>query len=218
MLRFKLAMVVAFGLALAQSVSATVIVQNGGFDDLTIPGPDPEYFVYNSADANPLSVPGWTLQDANGSNVAVGILTPQGISHWQRSALSGAQMITMGSGNGGWFEQTISGLSNGTFSVNFSESGYGGSWTGTTSVTLDGTALTFGGSPTVSRNATSWQAFTSDSINISAGPHTLRFTNADLGDYDKISISGTSTPEPGTCVLLVTGLFGLLAYAWRKRK
>ena len=28
----------------------------------------------------------------------------------------------------------------------------------------------------------------------------------------------TPTPEPGTLVLLVTGLLGLLAYAWRKRK
>jgi hypothetical protein len=27
-----------------------------------------------------------------------------------------------------------------------------------------------------------------------------------------------SAPEPGTIVLLTTGLFGLLAYAWRKRK
>ena len=31
-------------------------------------------------------------------------------------------------------------------------------------------------------------------------------------------ITITPTPEPGTLVLLVTGLLGLLAYAWRKRK
>jgi hypothetical protein len=30
--------------------------------------------------------------------------------------------------------------------------------------------------------------------------------------------NGVSTPEPGTIVLLTTGLIGLLAYAWRKRK
>ena len=29
---------------------------------------------------------------------------------------------------------------------------------------------------------------------------------------------GASTPEPRTLVLLATGLLGLLAYAWRKRK
>lgn len=32
------------------------------------------------------------------------------------------------------------------------------------------------------------------------------------------SVSYVATPEPGTVVLLTTGLFGLLAYAWRKRK
>jgi hypothetical protein len=30
--------------------------------------------------------------------------------------------------------------------------------------------------------------------------------------------NGIATPEPGTIVLLTTGLIGLLAYAWRKRK
>jgi hypothetical protein len=33
-----------------------------------------------------------------------------------------------------------------------------------------------------------------------------------------VSDLGLATPEPGTLVLLTTGLFGLLAYAWRKRK
>lgn len=37
--------------------------------------------------------------------------------------------------------------------------------------------------------------------------------------YREIDIVGTATvPEPGTMVLCAVGLFGLLAYAWRKRK
>jgi hypothetical protein len=35
---------------------------------------------------------------------------------------------------------------------------------------------------------------------------------------DNVRLTETSTPEPGTLVLLATGLMGLVAYAWRKRK
>ena len=33
-----------------------------------------------------------------------------------------------------------------------------------------------------------------------------------------IVFTGTQSPEPGTLVLLATGLLGMVAYAWRKRK
>ena len=37
--------------------------------------------------------------------------------------------------------------------------------------------------------------------------------------YREIDVNGiASVPEPGAIVLLATGLIGLLAYAWRKRR
>lgn len=40
----------------------------------------------------------------------------------------------------------------------------------------------------------------------------------DSGYVKDFSLTVASTPEPSASVLLATGLFGLLAYAWRKRK
>jgi hypothetical protein len=36
--------------------------------------------------------------------------------------------------------------------------------------------------------------------------------------YVELDVVGSAVPEPGTIVLLTTGMLGLLAYAWRKRK
>jgi hypothetical protein len=44
-----------------------------------------------------------------------------------------------------------------------------------------------------------------------AGTGTVQYTHVSMG-------TAVATPEPGTVTLLATGLFGLLAYAWRKRK
>jgi hypothetical protein len=38
------------------------------------------------------------------------------------------------------------------------------------------------------------------------------------GGVDSITLSAAPVPEPTTAILLCTGVIGLLAYAWRKRK
>jgi hypothetical protein len=48
------------------------------------------------------------------------------------------------------------------------------------------------------------------------GFHTMEATTA--GYRPQLVVDYVSTPEPGTLVLMATGLLGLVAYAWRKRK
>ena len=43
-------------------------------------------------------------------------------------------------------------------------------------------------------------------------------TESSSGDYLIDNVTGHTIPEPSTIALLASGLFGLLAYAWRKRK
>jgi hypothetical protein len=44
-------------------------------------------------------------------------------------------------------------------------------------------------------------------------------TGSGNGGFRMVALTGPAPiPEPGTLVLIATGLIGLLAYAWRKRK
>ena len=52
-----------------------------------------------------------------------------------------------------------------------------------------------------------------------SGYDTINLSGAGQPFMDSIQLMGTGTvPEPTTLVLVLTGLIGLLAYAWRKRK
>ena len=72
--------------------------------------------------------------------------------------------------------------------------------------------------PTANVFATYSGSFTAETVGV--GGH-LGIRTSHVGAYvnlDSIAVNVTAAPEPSTIVLVGTGLIGLLAYAWRKRR
>ena len=88
---------------------------------------------------------------------------------------------------------------------------------GYTTWTSDTTHIwsTFGNDQSVSFTAQAGDAWIGQPIGVK-----LYATNGGWGAIDNVSLNFTAapSPEPGTIVLLITGLVSLLCYAWRKRR
>jgi hypothetical protein len=69
---------------------------------------------------------------------------------------------------------------------------------------------------TISYTVGSNDAAIGQNIRVLIGMDNTTGTASECFEVDNVRL--TATPEPGTLVLMATGLFGLLAYAWRKRK
>lgn len=84
-----------------------------------------------------------------------------------------------------------------------------------TLVTLDGVTASI-------TNEHALAAFTShaDWNRLAYGNFSSRFlgTMQNVVIYDTYNAPYSPVPEPGACVLVLSGLFGILAYAWRKRR
>jgi hypothetical protein len=129
---------------------------------------------------------------------------------------------------GGWTDHGFAELKNdlgaNDYSVIYPTYTAAGVW-GTFAVKFDLQAATQADVVNVYQNGDLWAATTGK------GPAPASFLNALLyigarpdgsmnyaGLLDNVKIEGTPTPEPSAIMLLATGLLGLLAYAWRKRK
>ena len=192
----------------ARTAIGDVVVTNPGFEEPVL-GSDQGGFYSTTGEGAGLlpTIPGWTFTQ-NGVGPA-GMLSATAIGAWGAQAFDNqcAAFSTDAT-----IAQTITGFSVGDYRFSFyaQASGTGQPLT----VKLDDTTLTFGGIGSVTPTDT-MSLYTSNVVSVGAGDHTLLFTAGGWTYLDNVSVA---VPEPASLAMVFSGLIGLLAYAWRKRR
>jgi hypothetical protein len=213
--------------AVAETLSGTVTLQNPGFEE---PGTGNHVSGWDQAGAD---IPGWN-NATTGTYVGSGVTSASGGSH---TGTYGAQLRSKDAGGGGCIQTTghqIATASD-TYTLTF--------W-GKRGNADDGTLFADiyyvdGGGARVTLQSASynssvllskWSYYqltltataTTDSVGKYVGVHFANTTpTTDVWSYvDDVALNYTTNPvpEPSAMVLIGGGLFGLLAYAWRKRR
>jgi hypothetical protein len=204
----------ALAVAMGQAAVADVVM-NGGFEAPVL-GTEMFYETAPMGVTNLLpTVPGWEFSASPiGGSSEAGMLSASGIGPWQAQAFGSQCAAFHGDGNTVYatITQTLAGVTEGPATFSFYAQGLQSK---PLNVTVDGTALTFGGTAMVTPGS-AMTKYTSDSITLAAGAHALQFQAYGWTYLDNVST--TAVPEPASITLLTAGLVGLLAYAWRKRK
>jgi hypothetical protein len=198
----------------ATSASSEISLVNPGFEQPAVGK------ISNGFDDSSKDVPGWV-------NESTETYTDSGVDNGQSHSGSYAGYL-YGGDPGGVYQVTNHVIAS---NENFTATCwvYRDGARGATNVNLfyvanDGTRETLATTTCLPTNLTTWEQYTVDAS----------ATDESLGHYIGVSFNGaqsypsiddvalsfttTSVPEPASVVMLVTGLLGLLAYAWRKRK
>jgi hypothetical protein len=121
--------------------------------------------------------------------------------------------------------QQVAGFDTGSYTLSFDAALWLDAGPNPLIVTLDGNALTFGGSATVTPSGNGFTAYTSDAITLLAGTHYLMFSGQSASDnkvatfIDDVSFQSVSAvPEPSTYALMVLGLAAVAGVNARRKR
>lgn len=231
-----------FGVSDATTIDATGNGNNLTGTNNDEPGP---YYVYPGAVANSTVAYGFNPPAGNmfyRSSPVITAATNWGIQAWVTGVPDAETRILLSIGNGGpgrgysllQYGGTYNGMLNG---VTLIDSGVApdAKWhnlalvndAGTTTVYVDGVAHGSTTAAAVLPLPTDY-TFLGGQYSDNATGNPVNFAGGNIdearvftfapGAFRVSDLNNCVVPEPGTFTLLATGLFGLLAYAWRKRK